>query len=299
MTSKLRLLDLFSGIGGFSYAAEKLVGGFETVAFVEREPFCQSILAKHWPTVPIHDDITTYEPRRHSADVVCGGFPCQDISLAGKQAGIKEGTRSGLFFELMRIVRMVEPRYLVLENVAAILNNGLDTVLGELAEAGFDAEWACIPASDLGACHRRDRWWLVAYASHLLSDDSQAKHSWEFTRQTVSKSGNSDSAKHAPYASSEQSRCDLALPTSSRDYQGYEAAMGDRSTLGSQQRINWRTGNKSLSPDWRTYVSEPAIRRGDDGISGRVDRLKALGNAVVPQVAAIPLQRVRDLATHV
>jgi DNA (cytosine-5)-methyltransferase 1 len=263
MTSKLRLLDLFSGIGGFSYAAEKLVGGFETVAFVEREPFCQSILAKHWPTVPIHDDITTYEPRRHSADVVCGGFPCQDISLAGKQAGIKEGTRSGLFFELMRVVRMVEPRYVVLENVAAILNNGLDTVLGELAEAGFDAEWACIPASDLGACHQRDRWWLVAYAS------------------------------------SKQSRCDLALSTSSRDYQGHEAAMGDRSTLRSQQRINWRTGNKSLSPDWRTYVSKPAIRRGDDGISGRVDRLKALGNAVVPQVAAIPLQRVRDLATHV
>ena len=160
----LRLLDTFSGIGGFSYAAERIVGGFETVAFVEREPFCQQILSKHWPAVPIYDDITTFNPEPYSADVVCGGFPCQDISLAGKQAGIKEGTRSGLFYELMRVVRLVRPQYVVLENVSAILANGLDIVLGALAEAGFDAEWACIPASAVGACHQRDRWWLVAYA---------------------------------------------------------------------------------------------------------------------------------------
>jgi DNA (cytosine-5)-methyltransferase 1 len=161
----LRLLDTFSGIGGFSYAAERIVGGFETVAFVEREPYCQQILGKHWPNVPIYDDITTFSPEPYSADVVCGGFPCQDISTAGKQAGIKEGTRSGLFYELIRVVRLVRPRYVVLENVAAIVSNGLDTVLGELAEAGFDCEWACIPASAVGACHRRDRWWLVAYPS--------------------------------------------------------------------------------------------------------------------------------------
>ncbi len=162
----LQLLDTFSGIGGFSYAAEHIVGGFETVAFVEREPYYQRILGKHWPSVPIYDDITTFNPRPHSADVICGGFPCQDISTAGKQAGIKEGTRSGLFYELIRVIRLVQPRYVVLENVAAILANGLDTVLGELAKAGFDAEWACIPASAVGACHQRDRWWLVAYANH-------------------------------------------------------------------------------------------------------------------------------------
>jgi len=162
----LRLLDTFSGIGGFSYAAERIVGGFETVAFVEREPYCQRILGKHWPTVPIYDDITTFNPRPHSADVICGGFPCQDISTAGKQAGIKQGTRSGLFYELIRVIRLVRPRYVVLENVSAILANGLDTVLGELAEAGFDAEWACIPASAVGACHQRNRWWCVAYANN-------------------------------------------------------------------------------------------------------------------------------------
>ena len=113
----LRLLDLFSGIGGFSYAAERLVGGFSTTAFVEREPFCQSILRKHWPDVPIHDDITTFAPAFASADVICGGFPCQDISQAGKGAGIKEGTRSGLFFEMVRVIRLVRPRFVVMENV--------------------------------------------------------------------------------------------------------------------------------------------------------------------------------------
>ena len=171
----LRLLDTFSGIGGFSYAAERIVGGFETVAFVEREPYCQRILGKHWPNVPIYDDITTFNPEPYSADVVCGGFPCQDISLAGKQAGIKEGTRSGLFYELMRVVRLVRPQYVVLENVSAILANGLDTVLGTLAEAGFDAEWACIPASAVGACHQRDRWWLVAYTDNTRMEAARSK----------------------------------------------------------------------------------------------------------------------------
>jgi DNA (cytosine-5)-methyltransferase 1 len=151
------MIDTFSGIGGFSLAARWL-GGIETVQFVEREPYCQRIINKHWPDVPIHDDICTFQPQPGSADIVCGGFPCQDISQAGRQAGIKVGTRSGLFYELMRVIRVVGPRFVVLENVAAIVSGGLDIVLGELAEAGFDAEWACIPASAVGACHRRDRW---------------------------------------------------------------------------------------------------------------------------------------------
>ena len=119
----LKIIDTFSGIGGFSYAAEKLVGGFETIQFVECEPYAQKILKKHWPDIPIHDDIKTYNPEPYSADVVCGGFPCQDISTAGQGKGITEETRSGLFYELIRVIRLVRPRYIVLENVAAILNN--------------------------------------------------------------------------------------------------------------------------------------------------------------------------------
>jgi len=256
----LRLLDTFSGIGGFSYAAERLVGGYQTVAFVEREPFCQSILRKHWSDVPIYDDITTFNPEPGSADVVCGGFPCQDISTAGKQAGIKEGTRSGLFYELMRVIRMVGPRYIVLENVAAITSNGMDTVLGSLAEAGFDAEWACIPASAVGACHQRDRWWLVAYSNHA--------------------------GVEAPWSKQ--------LAARAQQHGELDAAHSSGTRLERSEHSQWRIAQQ-LCPDWGGYISEPVLCRGDDGLSGRVDRLKALGNAVVPQVAAIPLARVLEL----
>ena len=263
----LRLLDTFSGIGGFSYAAERIVGGFETVAFVEREPYCQQILSKHWPSVPIYDDITTFNPQPYSADVVCGGFPCQDISTAGKQAGIKEGTRSGLFYELIRVIRLVRPQYVILENVSAILANGLDTVLGELAEAGFDADWACIPASAVGACHQRDRWWLVAYAQGQRRGAGQG--------QSASQAG-------------------FERPGTGNSAAGF-AANTSSERLERPQHQEWRAAEQ-LCPDWGGYASKPVLCRGDDGLSNRIHRLKALGNAVVPQVAAIPLARVKELA---
>ena len=337
----LRMLDLFSGIGGFSLAARWL-DGFETVAFVERDPYCQRVLRRHWPDVPIFDDVCTYHPEPGSADVVCGGFPCQDISTAGKQAGIKEGTRSGLFYELVRIVRLVGPQYVVLENVAAITSNGLDTVLGMLAEAGFDAEWACIPAADVGACHRRDRWWCVAYAndtrhqaprgkqqptgveqhrgladpashseggrrgawqgqgagqtghkeqragdgaegsdaaypSHLLGNGRPAGHARPDSSSSVPKSGDGGGAD-APYSHYQ------------RQQERQPAAIAS-----GQRRIGWGDAPRRLNSDWRSYLSEPVLCRGNDGLSGRVDRLRALGNAVVPQVAAIPLARVLEL----
>lgn len=169
----LRILDLFSGIGGFSLAARWL-GGFETVQFVERDPFCQRILHKHWPTVPIHDDICTFQPEPGSADVVVGGFPCQDISIAGTVLVLDWG-RSGLFYELMRVVRMVGPRYVVLENVAGICSDGLGTVLSELASDGRACEWACVSAADLGAWHVRNRWWAVSYPDSDRMEGSTEK----------------------------------------------------------------------------------------------------------------------------
>lgn len=157
--SKLRVLDLFSGIGGFSLGLER-TGGFETVAFCEIEPFPRKVLAKHWPGVPIHHDVTTAE-FVGPVDVVTAGFPCQDISLAGEGAGLT-GSRSGLFWHVLRAVRMVGRPKLVLENVAALLARGLGTVLGALAQIGYDTEWHCIPASYAGARQLRDRVWIVA-----------------------------------------------------------------------------------------------------------------------------------------
>ena len=288
----LRMIDTFSGIGGFSLAARWL-GGFETVQFVEREKFCQQILHKHWPTVPIHDDICTFQPEPGSADVICGGFPCQDISQAGAGAGIREGTRSGLFYELMRVVRLVGPRFVVLENVAAITHRGLDIVLGELAEAGFDAEWACIKASDVGACHQRDRWWCVAYRPEWdagAADPSRLRgERWGAFRDVAgqAREGEADGQQRQRNGDAADDCSPAAHPLRQRLERPHELGSG-----GSP----WPAAPARLSPDWTGYASQPVIRRGDDGFPGRVDRLKALGNAVVPQVAMIPLAKVLELA---
>ena len=154
--------SLFSGIGGFDLGLER--AGFTISWQVEIDPYCQRVLAKHWPTVPRYGDICavdwgTVEP----VDVLCGGFPCQDLSFAGKRAGI-DGARSGLWSEYVRTIRHLRPRLVLVENVPGLLSNAyMGRVLGDLAQSGYDAEWDCIPASAVGAPHRRDRVWIVAY----------------------------------------------------------------------------------------------------------------------------------------
>lgn len=161
--SKLRVLDLFSGIGGFSLGLER-TGGFETVAFCEIDPFCRRVLAKHWPHVRQFEDVTKLRGEDVGpVDVICGGFPCQDISAAGRRAGI-EGARSGLWRDYVRLIRELRPSVVLVENSAELLGNGLGEVLGDLASLGFNAVWDCIPAAVLGAPHGRDRIFVTAYA---------------------------------------------------------------------------------------------------------------------------------------
>jgi DNA (cytosine-5)-methyltransferase 1 len=174
----LHVLDLFSGIGGFSLGLER--AGMRAVGFCEIEPYCRKVLARHWPGIPIYEDVRTLTGARLAADgivpdVICGGFPCQDISIAGKGAGIIEGTKSGLWFEYARIIGEVRPNFVVVENVANILrrDRGFDQVLGDLAALGYDAEWHCIPASAAGAPHARDRVWIVAHPSGSRLEGSQ------------------------------------------------------------------------------------------------------------------------------
>lgn len=156
----MRVLDLFSGIGGFSLGLER--AGMRTVAFCEIDPYCQAVLRKHWPGVPIFEDVRKLTAADvPGVDVICGGFPCQDISVAGKGAGI-DGERSGLWAEYARLIGEIRPRYVIVENVSALLGRGLGRVLGDLAALGYDAEWHCIPASYVGAPHDRDRIWIVA-----------------------------------------------------------------------------------------------------------------------------------------
>jgi DNA (cytosine-5)-methyltransferase 1 len=174
MKQPFRLLDLFSGIGGFSLGLERS-GAFKTVAFCEIDPFCRKVLAKHWPEVPQYDDIRTLTADRLAADGIavdanCGGFPCQDISVAGKGAGL-EGERSGLWSHFHRLIGEIRPRVAIVENVANLLAGPefkpgawFGRVLGDLAEIGFDAEWDYLPASALGARHHRGRVWITAYS---------------------------------------------------------------------------------------------------------------------------------------
>lgn len=162
----LNVLDIFSGIGGFSLGLEAI--GMQTVAFCEINPFCQKILTRHWPSVPIFSDVTTIHKEDLKAlpliDVIAGGFPCQDISVAGKQKGIT-AKRSGLWKEFVRLINEIRPKYAIIENVANLRSTGLINVLQDLWKIRYDAEWHCIPASAFGAPHRRDRIWIIAYPS--------------------------------------------------------------------------------------------------------------------------------------
>lgn len=173
------VLDLFSGIGGFSLGLER--AGMHTVAFCERDPYCRAVLAKHWPHHTIFDDVQTLTWERvrnvipFGVDVICGGFPCQDISSASAAPAGIDGERSGLWRHFARLIGEIRPSYAIVENVADLAGRGLDRVLGDLREIGYNAEWNCIPASAVGAPHPRDRIWIVAYPAPVLGEE-QRRH---------------------------------------------------------------------------------------------------------------------------
>jgi DNA-cytosine methyltransferase len=164
MKNKLKVADLFSGIGGFSLGLHN-TGGFETVAFCEQDEHAQKVLKKNFPGVPIYDDVNNLKAKdlKENIDVLCGGFPCQDISTAGKGKGLK-GERSGLWFQFERLIKEVRPRYVIIENVANLRTKGLGLILQNLGALGYDAEWHIIPACTVGAIHRRERLFIIAYA---------------------------------------------------------------------------------------------------------------------------------------
>jgi DNA (cytosine-5)-methyltransferase 1 len=206
---KLAFVSLFAGIGGIDLGLER--AGMRCVAQVEIDDYCRRVLHRHWPWVPKFTDVRSFTRRDvyETVNVVAGGFPCQDVSNAGHKAGI-EGARSGLWKEMLRIVRSLRPRYVLVENVAALRARGLGTVLGDLAASGFHAQWDCVPAVAVGAPHRRDRVFIVAHAKRLGCDPD------------LSIFGSRRPAQHRAWASAKDDR---TLTVVGRSYRGYPARL--------------------------------------------------------------------------
>jgi len=218
----LSVLDLFSGIGGFSLGLEG--AGFKTKAFCEIEPYPRKVLHKHWPLIPIYDDVNELSIQEGVFDVICGGFPCQDISSSGKGLGLN-GARSGLWNQYKRLIKEGKPKYVIIENVAALRSRGLGQVLKDLWEVGYDAEWHIISASSVGSPHQRERLWIIAYP-----------HSPQLERGGISR------------------------------------------------RIQEKVSHFS---NLRRGEDKPGVERTLNGIPSQMDRLRCLGNSVIPLIPFI------------
>lgn len=230
----------FSGIGCFEMAFENIVPSAKTVWQIEQNKFCQTILKKHWPNTILYDDIREVDAHAlQPVDIVVGGFPCTDVSSAGKKKGVINGEKSGLWFEMWRICSVIRPPLIVLENVSAIYFRGLSSVLQSLAQIGYDAEWTSVSARRFGAPHLRQRWFCVAYPQR--------------TRTQVQTQGK----------------------------------------LTGKQLSRSSSQNRTIS-QWSQGSPVSPVCGVDDGNTNRVDRIKALGNAIVPQCVEYVAQCMLD-----
>lgn len=275
----MRVLDLFSGIGGFSLGLER--AGMETVAFCEVDAFCRQVLAKHWPNVRIHDDVRTLDGNQYrgAIDLVCGGFPCQPFSVAGKRAG-KDDDRH-LWPEMLRIIREVQPRYVIGENVAGFAGMELDNCLSDLEAIGYACGAFVIPACAVDAQHRRDRVWIIA--TNMVNSSSQSGWGGEpreggrglaMERYILEKTGWKEASDQIGGSGKNVSNANSALEQG-RGLSSGVHAQKPKPDSGSHE------GGRSAPCKWEP---EPAVGRVANGIPRRMDRLKSLGNAVVPQV---------------
>jgi len=316
--------ELFAGIGGFSLGLER--AGMTCKWQVEIEPYARAVLKKHWPEVPKHDDVRTFPPQGdYGVDLICGGFPCQDISVAGKGAGLA-GARSGLWYEYARIIGELRPRYVIVENVAALLARGMGTVLGDLSSLGYDAEWHVIPASAVGAPHRRERVWIVGVRSRLGAEahaprshanrlgshraevnvvggvelrDEQDGFAGSLGEDVPDAIGIGDALRWNGAAGSAAvagrrlhaggGQCNRGTRCAGQAGQGAcDVADADHeSEPGSPVNdVAWR-GLPELAGGNRWWLAEPDVGRVAHGVPARVDRLRCLGNAVVPQIVEV------------
>lgn len=333
----IKVGSVFTGIGGIELGLELAGGGqFETRWQVEVDPFAREVLQRAFPDSVLYGDIRRVDFRRVEAvDVICGGFPCQDVSDAGKRQGLK-GERSGLWSEFARAIRDVRPRYVLVENVAALLRRGFGTVLGDLAALGYDAEWEVLRASDVGAPHRRERVFILAHTDRVGRPERRPA----VRAREPEPSGRGARVADADGAGLARSRVHAGSRGRAADARGEGAHVGDAArkrrkgaggvqdavgravpkrhveAVGDARRVGcegrgvrgepradgippWPPGPED-DDAWRHVLEidpglEPALCRVAHGLPRRVHRLRALGNAVLPPVAAIPGARILEL----
>ena len=271
----MKILDLFSGIGGFSLGLERV--GMKTVAFCEIDKFCQKVLKKHWPNIPIHEDITKLDGKQYAGtiDLICGGYPCQPFSVAGKQRG-KEDARH-LWPEMFRIIRESKPRWVIAENVEGHIKLGLDAVLDDLEGENYTCWTFIIPACAVAAPHQRNRVWIVANAKHNgqlapSQSRSQGKAIQHHEKRPNCSRESQGMGESINVANSERERIQREWPQSLQRFEEFSWSENIRSVEDLRSRQD---------------IPEPLICRTDDGFSRRVERLRSLGNSVVPQIPEI------------
>jgi len=299
----MKHLDLFSGIGGFALAC-RMVGGIETVGFCERDNYCRQVLAKHWPDVPICNDIHEMKGNEYgTVDLITGGFPCQPYSVAGERRG-NEDDRA-LWPQMLRVISEARPAWVLGENVPGIITLALDGVLADLEAQGYSCETLSIPACGVDAKHRRERVWIVAYDG--IRESMELSRRLEACRMGVGNGGEAlaDTTGGEDFGRecrdvAEASGCGTSL-NDAADSCGEAVPNANEIGLSlteSESLEEW-TGGTSERPraaGRRGWATEPNLGRVANGIPSRVDRLKGLGNAIVPQVAAEIIRCMKALS---
>ena len=277
-------LDLFSGIGGFSLGLER--AGMHTVAFCEIDPYCRRVLAKHWPHTPIHEDIRKLAADAVGpVDLICGGYPCQPFSVAGKRGGEKDDRH--LWPEMARLVDECRPAWVLGENVAGHISMGLDEVLSDLEGMDYAARAFVIPAAAVDAHHRRDRVWVVAHSNRSgqsvssVNGDAGCGELGAVAHSDTGQRKWTDDKIRAGWNAADDGG--EAVSNTNRKYvQGQQRERDDAQNRGEQRerQIRFCGGEGG-------WLAEPNVGRVAHGVPKRVDRLRALGNAVVPQVVEV------------
>ena len=290
MENRPKVLDLFSGIGGFSLGLER--AGFETLAFCEIDPFCRKVLRKAWPHTPIFEDIRKLDGRefKGKVDLICGGFPCQPFSVAGRKKGTEDNR--DLWPEMFRLIQQIQPSWVVGENVANFVNMAFTRTKADLESEGYTVQPFIIPACAIRAPHRRDRIWIIAHRNSGA------------TQQAGSGDG-VGGEETAALQAEEQGRSRQAVfdygcaPLQGADDADTNQQRLERSIKRTESRL--QPTDHIFTPFWNGHYDElpqPIICRGDDGFSTRVDRLKALGNSVVPQIPEVIGQAILNSMTR-